>query len=44
MSQEINKVLLKIKEYKESIQRLSKDIKYYGKAKKKFKEELDLIN
>ena len=44
MSQEIYKVLLKIKQYNESIQALSKDIKYYGKAKKKFKEELDLIN
>ena len=44
MSQEINKILLKIKQYKESIQILSREIKYYGKAKKKFKEELDLIN
>jgi CDP-glycerol glycerophosphotransferase (TagB/SpsB family) len=44
ISQEINKVQLKIKQYNESIQTLSKDIKYYGKAKKKFKEELDLIN
>jgi len=44
MSQEINKILLKIKQYKESIQILSKEIKYFGKAKKKFKEELDLIN
>jgi hypothetical protein len=44
ISQEINKILLKIDQYKESIQVLSKEIKYYGKAKKKFKEELDLIN
>jgi len=44
ISQEINKILLKIKQYKESIQILSREIKYYGKAKKKFKEELDLIN
>ena len=44
MSQEIIKILLKIKQYKETIQILSREIKYYGKAKKKFKEELDLIN
>jgi prefoldin subunit 5 len=44
MSQEINKILLKIKQYKESIQILKREIKYLGKAKKKFKEELDLIN
>ena len=44
MSQEINKILLKIKQYKESIQILIREIKYLGKAKKKFKEELDLIN
>ena len=43
MSQEINKILLKIEQYKETIQTLSREIKYYGKAKKKFKEELDLI-
>ena len=34
----------KIKQYKESIQILIREIKYLGKAKKKFKEELDLIN
>ena len=44
ISQEINKILLKIKQYKESIQILSREIKHYGKAKKKFKEELNLIN
>ncbi len=38
ISQEINKILLKIKQYKESIQILSREIKYYGKAKKNLKK------
>ena len=40
ISQEINKILLKIKQYNESIQMLSREIRYLGKSKKKFIEEI----
>ena len=44
ISQEINKILSTIKKYQESIQVLIREIKYFGKAKRKFIEEIDLIN
>ena len=44
ISQEINKILLEIKKYQKSIQILIREIKYFGKAKKRFRAELDLID
>ncbi len=43
ISQEINKILLKIKQYNESIQMLSREIRYLGKSKKKFIEEINKL-